>query len=166
MRVFLAVMLAVLPGQAVLAGDASGFDPAAIEQCLGDARSQGAAGDCADAGMQACVDYTAAHYTGDDPGFVQSNCIDASHQAWEAKLTDIYQRLMALEEPYGIKPAEMLRQSEYSWITFREDFCNQRLEATSARQRNGDLAKAACMRDETARHWARLDAALKQDMLR
>lgn len=157
------VLIAALLAPGAWAGDASGFDPVAIDRCVDAAATQGAAGDCASAGIEACLSYAAAHYKGDDADFPQANCIDASHQAWEARLSSVYRALMAAERPFGIKPSEMLRQAEYGWIAFRDDVCNQRMEAVNARGGNGDLARAVCMRDETARHWARLNAILQED---
>ena len=48
-----AALLALLIVSPAFAGDSSGFDPAAIDQCLEAAQTQGARADCADAGMQA-----------------------------------------------------------------------------------------------------------------
>lgn len=142
----------------VHAGDASGLDPAAIDHCL--ASEEG--GDCADAGMQACREYAKTKYTGDDPDFVEKNCLDASHQAWEAKLSDIYQALLDAEAGAGIKPQEMLRQTEHAWIGFRDSLCNYAMEAAKAREASGDLARLKCQRDEAARHWTLLNARLEE----
>ncbi len=130
---------------AALAGDASGFDPVVIDQCLAAAETQGARADCAAAGMDACLDYARQKYTGDDPDFPMANCLDASHQAWEAKLTVVYQA--ALE---GGEAQETLRRVERSWIDFREILCER------AREMGGDLAHGRCIRDETARQAALL----------
>lgn len=147
---------ALLAAGPALAGDSSGFDPASIGQCLAQATTQGARADCADAGMQACLDYAGRKYSGDDADFPMANCLDASHQAWEAKLTQVYDAaLAALGEP-GIKPQEMLRQTERSWIGFRDDLCNQARDA--AAEGKGDLAQARCIRNETARQVALLMA--------
>ncbi|SMO57003.1 lysozyme inhibitor LprI family protein [Paracoccus laeviglucosivorans] len=134
-------LLMLLLASPVYAGDSSGFDPAAIDQCLGAAETQGAKADCADTGMQACLDYASAKYKGDDPDFPMSNCLDASHQAWEAKLTATYQ------DALNRLPAEPLRKAERDWITYRDALC-----ALS----DGDLAQARCVRDETARQTALL----------
>ncbi|SIS79505.1 lysozyme inhibitor LprI family protein [Paracoccus saliphilus] len=149
-----AINLNALP---VFAGDASGLDPAAIDQCI----EAGEGGDCADAGMQACREYAETKYTGDDPDFVEKNCLDASHQAWEAKLSDIYQALLDKEGDAGIKPQEMLRQTEHAWIGFRDSLCNYAMEAAKAREAGGDLARLKCQRDEAARHWALLNTRLE-----
>lgn len=133
-----------------LAGDASGLDPQAIDQCLADGS------DCADAGMEACREYAKEKYTGDDPDFVEKNCLDASHQAWEAKLGETYEALLALESEAGIKPEETLRQAEYSWISFRDDLCHYEKTTADARDQNGDVAELKCKRDEAASHWTRL----------
>ncbi|KGJ06057.1 DUF1311 domain-containing protein [Paracoccus versutus] len=136
-----ALAFLLLLGTPALAGDASGFDPAAIDQCLDAAETQGARADCAGTGMDACLDYARQKYTGDDPDFPMANCLDASHQAWEAKLTAVYQA--ALE---AADPPEPLRRMERSWIAFREALC----------EGAGDLARARCIRDETARQVALL----------
>lgn len=141
----------------VFAGDASGLDPAAIDQCI----EAGEGGNCVDAGMQACRDYAKTKYTGDDPDFVEKNCLDASHQAWEAKLSETYQALLDKEAGAGIKPQEMLRQAEHAWIGFRDSLCDYRAEAAAAREASGELARLECQRDEAARHWALLNARLK-----
>lgn len=130
-----------------LAGDASGFDPKTIDQCIAEN------GDCAEVGMQACRDYAKQKYTGDDPDFVEKNCLDASHQAWEAKLGEVYKTLLALEAEAGIKPEETLRQTEYSWISFRDDLCHYEKTSATARDENGEIAELTCQRDEAARHW-------------
>lgn len=147
-------LLAVLAAGPVLAGDASGFDPAAIDQCLAAAPTQGARADCAGIGMDACLSYAKEKYTGDDADFPMANCLDASHQAWEAKLGSTYETVMKAEAAKGIKPEEMLRQAERSWLQFREDLCNQARDA--AAEGKGDLAAARCIRDETARQAALL----------
>lgn len=136
------------------AGDASGFDPAAIDRCLQGAASQGARADCAATGMEACLTHAQGHYSGNDPDFPMAHCLDASHQAWEAKLTATYDARLQDQSSRGVKPAEMLRQTERSWITFRDDLCNHALE--SAGEGKGALAKARCIRDETARQVALL----------
>lgn len=145
---------------AAMAGDASGFDPAAISQCLADASSQGAQADCTEAGMAACLDHARDRYTGDDPDFPQWNCLDAAHQAWEAELTATYRRLLEQEGQAGIKPQEMLRQAEHSWIAFRDELCNWTGEAAQARGESRDLAALRCRRDEAARHHALLASRL------
>lgn len=136
------------------AGDASGFDPASIDQCLAAAPTQGARADCAGIGMEACLAYAKGKYSGDDPDFPMANCLDASHQAWEAKLTATYDAALAAEGRKSIKPQEMLRQAERSWLQFREDLCNQARAAAPEGQ--GELAAARCLRDETARQTALL----------
>ena len=149
----LALVCALAAGPA-LAGDASGFDPASIDQCLAAAPTQGARADCAGIGMDACLAYAKGKYTGDDADFPMANCLDASHQAWEAKLGSTYETVMKAEGQKGIKPEEMLRQTELSWLQFRENLCNQARDA--AAEGKGDLAAARCMRDETARQNALL----------
>ena len=138
------------------AGEASGFDPASIDQCL-----EGSS-DCASAGMTECLEYTTQHYKGDEPDFPQKNCLDAAHQAWEAKLTDVYEALLAAEAKHGIKPSEMLRQAEHGWIKFRDNLCTYETESALARNESGEIAKLTCLRDEAARHWLLLNARLTQ----
>ncbi|MEF9603918.1 DUF1311 domain-containing protein [Paracoccus sp. PXZ] len=140
-----ALALLLLMGAPVWAGDASGFDPAAIDQCLAKAETQGARADCSGAGMDACLDYARQKYTGDDPDFPMANCLDASHQAWEAKLTAVYEA--ALEES---DPQEPLRRMERSWIGFRDALCDRSGET------GGAPARDRCIRDETARQVALL----------
>ena len=139
-----------------IAGDASGLDPQAIDQCLADG-----GGDCTDAGMEACRGYAKEKYSGDDPDFIEKNCLDASHQAWEAKLGEAYEALLAQEAEAGITPEETLRQAEHSWITFRDDLCHYEETAASARDLSGGVALLECQRDEAARHWALLNARLE-----
>lgn len=148
------VLMAALFAGPALAGDSSGFDPAAIDQCLSAAPTQGAKADCAGIGMDACLSYAKGKYSGDDVNFPLANCLDASHQAWEAKLGTTYDTVMKAEGEKGIKPQEMLRQAERSWLQFREDLCNQAHDA--APEGKGDLAAARCIRDETARQTALL----------
>ncbi|WP_062560563.1 lysozyme inhibitor LprI family protein [Paracoccus aminovorans] len=146
-----ALLLAAGLAAPALAGDASGFDPASIDQCLAAAPTQGARADCAGIGMEACLAYAKGKYSGDDPDFPMANCLDASHQAWEAKLTATYDAALTAE---GTKPQEMLRRAERSWLQFREDLCNQARAAAPEGQ--GELAAARCLRDETARQTALL----------
>ncbi|MDF3855535.1 lysozyme inhibitor LprI family protein [Paracoccus sp. P2] len=148
--------LALLLAAPCLAGDASGFDPAAIDRCLADASTQGTRADCAATGMEACLDYARGKYTGDDPDFPMANCLDASHQAWEAKLTGVYEAALKAQGKKDNGAQEMLRQAERSWLQFREDLCNQVRDA--AAEGKGDLARARCIRDETARQVALLMA--------
>lgn len=145
-KVMLTVVLLGLGG-AALAGDASGFDPQVINQCVEDG------GNCADAGIQACRDYAKEKYTGDDADFIEKNCLDASHQAWESKLSETYQALLASEAGAGIKPEETLRQTEHSWISFRDDLCHYEKVSAKARDENAEIAELTCQRDEAARHW-------------
>ncbi|SIQ06862.1 Protein of unknown function [Paracoccus thiocyanatus] len=140
-----ALALLLLMGAPALAGDASGFDPAAIDRCLDAAQTQGARADCAGAGMPPCLDYARQKYTGDDPDFPMANCLDASHQAWEAKLTAVYAAALA-----GAAQQEPLRRMERAWIAFRQALCDR------AGQAGEDLARARCLRDETARQAALL----------
>lgn len=153
-KIALAVLALGLGGAAV-AGDASGFDPQTIDQCIADE------GDCADVGMQACRDYAKEKYTGDDADFVEKNCLDASHQAWESKLTETYEALLELEAEVGIKPTETLRQTELSWIKFRDDLCHYEETTAKARDENAEIAELTCQRDEAARHWQLLQERRK-----
>ena len=138
------------------AGEASGFDPASIDQCLEDSS------DCASAGMTECLEYMTQHYNGDEPDFPQKNCLDAAHQVWESKLTEVYQTLLDAEAEHGIKPSEMLRQTEHSWIAFRDDLCAYEAEAATARDASAEIARLTCLRDEAARHWLLLNSRLTQ----
>ena len=147
-----ALAFLLLLGTPALAGDASGFDPAAIDQCLDAAETQGARADCAGTGMDACLDYARQKYTGDDPDFPMANCLDASHQAWEAKLTSVYET--ALKAQAGSEAQEALRQTERSWIDFRDALC--RHAGAAAGEGKAELARARCIRDETARQAALL----------
>ncbi|MFC3571000.1 lysozyme inhibitor LprI family protein [Paracoccus simplex] len=148
--------LALLLAAPCFAGDASGFDPAVIDRCLAKAPTQGARADCAGTGMEACLDYARGKYTGDDPDFPMANCLDASHQAWEAKLTGVYEAALEAQGERAAKPPEALRQVERNWLQFREALCNQARDA--AAEGKGDLARARCIRDETARQVALLMA--------
>lgn len=154
-------LAAGLAAPAAMAGDASGFDPAAISQCLAEAPSQGAQADCTEAGMAACLDYARDRYRGDDPDFPEWNCLDAAHQAWEAELTATYRRLLEQEAEAGAGRQDMLRRAEHSWIAFRDDLCNLTHEAAAARGESGELAALRCRRDEAARHRALLDGRLR-----
>lgn len=140
-----------------VAGDASGFDPAMIDQCIASGES-----DCTDAGMQACRDYASKKYTGDEPDFVEKNCLDAAHQAWEAQLEETYQALIKQEGEAAGDTQEMLKKTEYAWIGFRDNLCNYARTAAQARDASGDVALLECQRDEAARHWALLNARLEE----
>lgn len=150
-----AMSYGVLPANA---GDASGFDPATIDQCVTSGE-----GDCTDAGMQACRDYASKKYTGDDPDFVEKNCLDAAHQAWEARLEETYQALIAQEGEAGDDSQEMLRKTEHAWIAFRDSLCDYAKASAQTRDDSGEVALLECQRDEAARHWTLLNARLVEE---
>ena len=112
--------------------------------------------------MAECREYTMQRYKGDEPDFPETNCLDAAHQAWEAKLTQTYQDLLSAEAEFGIKPSEMLRQTEHSWIAFRDDLCAYETEAALAHDESAEIAKLTCLRDEAARQWLLLNSRLKK----
>ena len=140
-----------------VAGDASGFDPAMIDQCIASGES-----DCTDAGMQACRDYASQKYTGDEPDFVEKNCLDAAHQAWEAQLEETYQALIEQEGDAKGDSQEKLRKTEHAWIGFRDSLCDYAKTAAQLRDASGEVALLECQRDEAARHWALLNARLEE----
>ncbi|MDO5631432.1 MAG: lysozyme inhibitor LprI family protein [Paracoccus sp. (in: a-proteobacteria)] len=144
-----ALALASLPAAPALAGDSSGFDPAAIDQCLAD--SPGAT--CATAGMQFCLDYVQKEHPDVASAERELGCLDASHQAWEARLTQIYDALLDRAAENSPETQAAVREMERAWIAFRDARC-----AMAARLSGDTAAEPSCLRDEVARHAALLQA--------
>lgn len=132
------------------AGDASGYDPQVLEQCLADAETDGARLDCAGAGQQACLDYVAAEHPDVHPVDRQLNCLDAEWQAWEARLGETYEALKRTEQERGADRADALTAMERDWIAFRDARCAYD-KITNGGGTGGAVAEPTCRLNETAR---------------
>lgn len=145
--VLLAMLAAPLP---LAAGDASGLDPAIIEECLIAAATDGQRLDCAGSGVKACLDYAATEHPDVHPIDRELNCTDAEWQVWDEKLGQTYDALKAVETERGAERADALVQMERDWITFRDARCVYD-KITNGRGTGGALAEPACKLNETAR---------------
>lgn len=143
--------MAVMFAAAAQAGHSSGFDPAAIDQCLADAPDA----ICADAGMEACRAYVQDNHPDVAPVDRDLGCVDASRQAWDAHLGRVYDRVVGLSAAQDADTEQALRQMERDWITFRDARCAfDRLAFGGGT--GGAVEQPRCLRDETARHAALL----------
>ncbi|MCZ0962585.1 lysozyme inhibitor LprI family protein [Paracoccus benzoatiresistens] len=150
LRLALVLPAALWLAPPAIAGDSSGLDPALIDQCLDQARTDGARLDCAGAGQESCLAYAEAEHGDVAPVDRQLNCLDAEWQAWEAKLTETYDKLKATEEERGAERAEALVTMERDWITFRDARCAYD-RITNGGGTGGALAEPTCKLNETAR---------------
>lgn len=140
---------ATLGAQAV-AGDASGFDPQVIRKCLAAAQTDGQRLDCAGQGQESCLAYTQKTHPDADPIDRQLNCLDAEAQAWDARLTQVYDALKDTQVSRGSERAEALVGMEREWIAFRDARCGYD-KLTNGRGTGGILAQPRCLLHETAR---------------
>lgn len=143
----LAILLAPLP---VLGGDASGLDPAIIDQCLTSAETDGQRLDCAGAGQESCTAFVEREHPDLSPVDRQLGCLDAEWQVWEGKLTSAYDRLKETEEARDAERAVALTAMERDWITFRDARCAY-AKITNGHGTGGILAEPTCKLHETAR---------------
>lgn len=142
-----AAALILAPLAPAIAGDSSGFDPAAIDQCLADTPDAV----CAEAGMQFCLEYVEKEHPDVDAVDRQLGCLDASHQAWDARLTGSYDALVAHAAAKGAEAETAVREMERNWITFRDARCAMDAQLFGGGT-GGATEQPRCLRDETARH--------------
>lgn len=155
-----AILLALMLPPAAHAGDPSGVDPAAIDQCLEAARTDGARQDCAGQQTAACVAFAETRYPDLHPVDRELACLDAEQQMWEARLTDRYDRLKAIETDRAHDRAAALVAMERAWIAFRDARCDyDRL--TNGGGTGGALAQPQCLLAETARQVVLLESYLR-----
>lgn len=149
------VALSALAPVSVAGGDASGFDPGVIDQCLASADSEGERADCAGAGQESCLAFVAARHP--DLAVVdrQLGCLDAEQQAWDAKLQSTYDALKSTEAERGDERAAALIAMERAWIAFRDSRCAYD-KVTNGHGTGGILAEPTCRVRETARQTALL----------
>lgn len=157
-RVLAALTLALaLPPGATAAGEPSGVDTQALDQCLADAATDGARLDCAGSAQPACLTYAETRHPEMHPVDRQLHCIDAEWQYWETRLNDTYTALKATEDARGADRAAALVAMERGWIAFRDTRCAyDRL--TNGRGTGGAVAEPLCRLNETARQVILLDA--------
>ena len=156
----LPLILAVLTAAPVHAGDPSGVDPAAIGQCLAAAQTDGARQDCAGHQTAACVAFAERRYPDLHPVDRQLACIDAERQAWDARLTESYDRLKGIETGRSPDRAEALVKMERAWIAFRDARCAYDM-LTNGGGTGGALAGPQCLLAVTARQVVLLEAYLR-----
>lgn len=149
MRHLAALILAMMPATA-LAGEPSGVDTQALDQCLADAATDGARLDCAGSGQAACLAYAEDRHPEMHPVDRQLHCLDAEWQFWETRLNDSYSALKGSEAGRGYDRAEALTTMERQWIAFRDARCAYD-QASNGRGTGGILAEPTCKLNETAR---------------
>ena len=143
------LVLAAWPA-ATWAGDASGFDPQGIRQCLASAETDGQRLDCAEQGQASCLAIVGTKHPEAEPVDRQLNCLDAEAQAWDAELAQVYEALKAIERSRGPGRADALLRIERDWIAFRDARCAYD-KATNGHGTGGILAEPRCLLNETAR---------------
>ena len=159
MRALLALSLAILPLPA-LAGEPSGVDPQAMQQCLDTAATDGARLDCAGSGQAACLTYAETRHPEMHPVDRQLHCLDAEGQWWETTLNDRYKALKDIETARSAERAEALVRMERDWIGFRDSRCAyDRL--TNGGGTGGAVAEPTCKLNETARQVILLTSYLR-----
>lgn len=147
----LSLVLVMAAAPLAQAGDASGFDPAAIDQCLADTPDAS----CAGAGIEACHAQVAENHPDVAPVDRELGCLDASRQAWDARLGRVYDQVVGLAAAQDAETEQALRQMERDWIAFRDARCAfDRLAFGGGT--GGALEQPRCLRDEIARHSALL----------
>lgn len=143
-----ALALALAAGP-LSAGDPSGFDPAAVDQCLAGGPAEG----CADAGLAACLDAGARDHADTSEALREQICHDAAHQVWDARLGVLYNQVVAQAVARGIHPEQHLRQAERDWIGFRDARCTFEAVTFGNPDDPDDPARARCLLAETQRQY-------------
>ncbi|WP_333684302.1 lysozyme inhibitor LprI family protein [Pontibaca methylaminivorans] len=149
------ITLPALVPVSVAGGDASGLDPAMIDQCLASASSEGERSDCAGAGQESCLAFVAARHPDLSVIDRQLGCLDAEQQAWDTKLQSTYDALKSTEAERGNERAAALIAMERAWIAFRDSRCAYD-KVTNGHGTGGILAEPTCRLRETARQTALL----------
>lgn len=153
----LLIALCLMTPLPVTAGEPSGVDTQALDQCLADGASDGARLDCAGSALPACLAYAEERHPDMHPVDRELHCIDAEWQFWETRLNDGYAALKAVEDARGADRAAALVAMERGWIAFRDARCDyDRL--TNGRGTGGAIAEPLCRLNETARQVILLDA--------
>ncbi len=132
------------------------FSPDATLTCL----EAGGGSECVGLSASTCID-TPDGYTTVGMGF----CYDAERRLWDARLNEIYGRLLTLERkgeaelkdlgssaPETVEP---LRQMQRAWISFRDAACDyERVQWGGGT--GGGPATVQCLMQETAAQTLRL----------
>lgn len=145
----LAALLLLLPVQA-LAGDPSGLDEAEMDRCVAGAATEGAIADCAGTGVAACRTFWEGREAGRDAYTILEACTDAERQFWEARLTAVYDGLIADTQARRPEEVEAVRAMERSWIAFRDARCAAE-RGLFGHGTGGAIAVPECQMKETAR---------------
>ena len=132
------------------AGEPSGVDTQALDQCLEDAVTDGARLDCAGSAQSGCLAYAEDRHSEMAPVDRHLNCLDAEWQYWETRLNDAYGALKADEKTLGAWRADALTAMERQWITFRDTRCAYD-QAIHGYGIDGVIAEPTCKLNETAR---------------
>lgn len=155
LAIALAVPLAAAPVGAMPA-DQADIDAPALDACIAQAGGAEAAMSCVGTTRDACAAKLKTTYK--DVGEVHGEmpCLGAERDYWEGRLTDRYDRLMAIEEGRAAERAEALRQAERAWIAFRDALCSYD-RITNGHGTGGETAEPICLVRETARQSLILD---------
>lgn len=154
--VCIALPLMTSGGAVAMPADQADIDKAALDACVGKAGAVEAAMACVGTTQAACVAHIKEAYK--DVGEVHGDmpCLGAERDYWDARLTDRYDELMAIEHGRGADRADALRQAERAWIAFRDALCGyDRL--TNGHGTGGETAEPLCLIRETARQSLILD---------
>ncbi|GLS79328.1 hypothetical protein GCM10007893_01020 [Paracoccus marinus] len=155
LAICLAVPLAAAPVGAMPA-DQADIDAPALDACIAQTGGGQSAMSCVGTTRDACVAKLKATYK--DVGEVHGEmpCLGAERDYWEGRLTDRYDRLMAIEQGRAAERAEALRQAERAWIAFRDALCSYD-RITNGHGTGGETAEPICLVRETARQSLILD---------
>lgn len=121
-----ALLAALAAGQA--AAQAPEFDPAETEACLAEPETAAGKTHCVGLSAVACM------AVGDGQTTVgMGYCLDRERAFWDARLNDVYGRLMAIERAQEAEMAELgasvpsaataLRDMQRTWIAYRDAAC-------------------------------------------
>lgn len=153
----MAAALPLMAGAAhAMPADQANIDASALDACVERAGPGEAAMACVGTTQAACVAHVREAYR--DVGEVHGEvpCLGAERDYWDARLTDRYDRLMAIEQGRGADRADALRAAERAWISFRDALCGyDRL--TNGHGTGGETAEPLCLVRETARQSLILD---------
>lgn len=136
--------------------DQANIDAPALDACVENAGGGEAGMSCVGTTRAACVANLREAYK--DVGEVggEMPCLGAERDYWEARLTDRYDRLIAIEEGRAPERAEALRVAERAWIAFRDALCSYD-RVTNGHGTGGETAEPMCLVRETARQSFVLD---------
>jgi uncharacterized protein YecT (DUF1311 family) len=155
--------LALLAAPAVAQQGSLAFDIAPTRDCV----ATGGGADCIGRAAASCRAQPGGQTT-----FGLSFCFSVEAEWWDARLNDVYRRLMAREREvdarvaghYDTPPAsraEALRAMQRAWIPFRDAACAYERSQWGGGS-GGRPATLACLMERTARQSLHLERHLEQ----